>query len=362
MRKSRLAFVVSLMIIFALCVQTTFVCADDSLSDIRKKIEQKEEELEKGEKTEKSLASQVTELEEELEELSAAIAEGEKKLVKLEKELAEAQKKLEKQNDNLNARLRTMYKSGSIGFLDVLLDSGSFSEFLTNFDLVKRIYSSDKDFLDELQKAHDEVEAKKKEVETLQAELKESKETTETEKANVEAKKKEIAASNEETEKMIDELQADADALTEKLRNEANASSSESSEYDGGEMAWPVPSCHTITSYFGYRIHPIYGYSKLHTGLDIGASYGASIVAANSGTVIMAGWYGGYGNCVIIDHGGGITTLYGHNSSLSVSYGQKVSRGQQIANAGSTGNSTGPHCHFEVRVNGNYVNPLDYLQ
>lgn len=360
MRNRRLVLIIALLTVFTLCIETSLVSAE-SLSDIRKKIEQKEEELEKGEKQEKSLASQVTELEEELGELEAAIAEGEIKLVKLEKELEKAKKKLEIQNKNLNARLRNMYKSGSIGFLDVLLDSGSFSEFLTNLDLVKRIYSSDQNFMDELQEAHDEVEDKKNKVETLQAELKASKSTKERQKANVEAKKKEIAASNEETEKMIDELQADADALVAKIQSESKSTSSETSKYDGGEMAWPVPSCHTITSYFGYRIHPIYGYSKLHTGLDIGASYGASIVAANSGTVIMAGWYGGYGNCVIIDHGGGITTLYGHNSSLSVSYGQTVSRGQHIANAGSTGNSTGPHCHFEVRVNGNYVNPLNYL-
>lgn len=360
MRNRRLVLIIALLTVFTLCIETSLVSAE-SLSDIRKKIEQKEEELEKGEKQEKSLASQVTELEEELGELEAAIAEGETKLVKLEKELEKAKKKLEIQNKNLNARLRNMYKSGSIGFLDVLLDSGSFSEFLTNLDLVKRIYSSDQNFMDELQEAHDEVEDKKNKVETLQAELKASKSTKERQKANVEAKKKEIAASNEETEKMIDELQADADALVAKIQSESKSTSSETSKYDGGEMAWPVPSCHTITSYFGYRIHPIYGYSKLHTGLDIGASYGASIVAANSGTVIMAGWYGGYGNCVIIDHGGGITTLYGHNSSLSVSYGQTVSRGQHIANAGSTGNSTGPHCHFEVRVNGNYVDPLNYL-
>ena len=360
MRNRKLVFIIAVMTVFALCIQTTVVCAE-SLSEIREKIEQKEAELEKGEKQEKSLASQVTELEKELGQLETAIAEGEARLVKLEKELAKAQKRLEIQNKNLNARLRNMYKSGSIGFLDVLLDSGSFSEFLTNLDLVKRIYSSDQDFMDELQEAHDEVEKKKNEVETLQAELKESKNTKENEKATVEAKKKEIAASNEETEKMIDELQADADALVAKIQSEKKATSSETSKYDGGEMAWPVPSCHTITSYFGYRIHPIYGYSKLHTGLDIGASYGASIVAANSGTVIYAGWDGGSGTCVIIDHGGGITTLYGHNSSLSVSYGQQVSRGQHIANAGSTGNSTGPHCHFEVRVNGGYVDPLNYL-
>ena len=128
-------------------------------------------------------------------------------------------------------------------------------------------------------------------------------------------------------------------------------------------MAWPLPSVglSNITSYFGYRIHPIYGYSKYHTGLDIGASSGSSIVAANGGTVYSAGWNGGYGLCVIIDHGGGVMTLYGHCSALYVSAGQTVSRGETIAAVGSTGNSTGPYLHFEVRLNGSYVDPYPYV-
>ena len=331
-----------------------------TLSEIREEIKEKEKALEEGRDEVKSLASQVTELEKKINELESAIGENETKLVKLEKEVEEAQEKVDTQTANLNARLRNMYKNSSVGYLDVLLKSDSFSDFLTNLDLVKIIYSSDQDVLKQLEKAHKELEAKKKEVETLQAELKASKSTAVSQKSTIEDKKAEIAKSNEETERMIDELQADADAMTATIQN--SGSSSTNSVYTGGELLWPTPSTSYITSPFGYRIHPIYGYRKFHTGIDIGAYSGSSIVAANSGTVILSGWNGGYGKCVVVDHGGGITTLYAHCSSLLVGYGQKVSRGDTIARVGSTGNSTGPHLHFEVRLNGVYKNPMNYVQ
>ena len=205
-------------------------------------------------------------------------------------------------------------------------------------------------------------------METLQAELSESKSVAEeskseleSSKATVEKQKAEISASNSETQEMLDSLKADAAAMSQNAVEKGSSSST--SSYTGGAMAWPVPSVGTsnITSIFGWRTHPIFGVGRGHTGVDIGASYGSSVVAANPGKVIYAGWYGGYGNCVQIDHGGGVVTLYGHNSSLNVRVGQQVSRGQTIAFIGSTGYSTGPHCHFEVILNGTQVDPLDYI-
>ena len=238
--------------VLALCIGTVSANAA-TLSELREQISEKQSELEKGQEQEKSLSKKLNELEQ-------AIGENEEKLTTLEAELKEAQEKVETQTENLNSRLRNMYKNGSVGFLDVLMDSSSFSEFLTNLDMVKIIYSSDKDVLNDLQEAHDQVEEKKEEVETLQAELEES-------RAVVSEEKESIAASNEETEKMLDELQADADKLTAELQQQAGSSGS--SKYTGGTMAWPVPSVGTsnITSLYGYRIHPIFGVGHGHSCL-----------------------------------------------------------------------------------------------
>ncbi|MDO4545823.1 MAG: peptidoglycan DD-metalloendopeptidase family protein [Bacillota bacterium] len=359
MRKSKILVIIAVLTVLVMCMETAMVSAA-SLSEIRKNIQEKQSELAAGEEKEKSLASQVSELEQQIDKLEASITEGEAQLTTLEAELAEAEAKVDTQNENLNARLRNMYKSGTIGFVDVLLDSGSFSEFLTNLDMVEKIYSEDQEVLEELETAYNEIDAKKKEIETLQAELEKSKTVAEEQKTTVEKQKAEIAASNEETEKMIDEMNAEAARLTSYIQN--NASSSSTSSYTGGQLAWPVPSSSRITSYYGYRIHPTLGYNKLHTGIDIGASQGQAVVSANSGTVITSKYNSSYGYYIIVDHGGGIATLYAHNSKLLVSVGQSVSRGQQIARIGSTGNSTGPHLHFEVRVNGSPVNPLPYLR
>lgn len=372
-RKSRFVMIVAILLMLTFAVETSLASAA-TLSQIRNNIKNKQQELNESRAKEKSLGDQVNSLEQQInskqsdiDELEASISEAQAKLETLEEELAAAEEKVNTQNENLNARLRNMYKNGSVGFIDVLMDSGSFSEFLNNLSLVEKVYTSDQDVLEELQKAYDEIDAKKKEIETLQAELSESKATMEeqkssleADKASVEKKKSEIAADSAETQRELDKLEADAQALTSSIRN--SGSSSSSSKYNGGIMAWPVPSCHTVSSGYGGRIHPTTGKYKFHGGLDIPGSYGSAIVAANSGKVIWAGNRGdSYGNYVIIDHGGGVSTLYGHSSKVLVSTGQSVSRGQRIANVGSTGRSTGPHCHFEVRINGSRVNPTPYV-
>ena len=372
-RKSRFAMIVAILLMLTFAVETSLASAA-TLSQIRNNIKNKQQELNESRAKEKSLGDQVNSLEQQInskqsdiDELEASISEAQAKLETLEEELAAAEEKVNTQNENLNARLRNMYKNGSVGFIDVLMDSGSFSEFLNNLSLVEKVYTSDQDVLEELQKAYDEIDAKKKEIETLQAELRESKATMEeqkssleADKASVEKKKSEIAADSAETQRELDKLEADAQALTSSIRD--SGSSSSSSKYNGGIMAWPVPSCHTVSSGYGGRIHPTTGKYKFHGGLDIPGSYGSAIVAANSGKVIWAGNRGdSYGNYVIIDHGGGVSTLYGHSSKVLVSTGQSVSRGQRIANVGSTGRSTGPHCHFEVRINGSRVNPTPYV-
>jgi murein DD-endopeptidase MepM/ murein hydrolase activator NlpD len=131
-------------------------------------------------------------------------------------------------------------------------------------------------------------------------------------------------------------------------------------KYIGGNMKWPTPGYTNVVSPYGRRLHPILKKYKMHTGIDIDAPSGASIIAANSGTIIIAGWRSGYGNTVVIDHGGGITTLYAHCSKILVKVGDHVAAGKVIAKVGSTGLSTGAHLHFEIRVNGDTVDPLKF--
>ena len=165
-----------------------------------------------------------------------------------------------------------------------------------------------------------------------------------------------VASDNKALESEIDALNAEADRLVEEIRRLQGDQA-----YAGGTFAWPSASSTRVTSEFGMRFHPILKVNKLHTGIDIGAAAGTKVLAANSGTVIKAGWNNSYGNVVMVDHGGGIVTLYAHNSKLLVSEGDVVARGQEIALVGSTGMSTGAHIHFEVRVNGEYQNPRNWL-
>lgn len=357
-RKSRTAVTIAAITAMFLCMETAMVSAA-SLSEIRNDIKEKQQELNESRSQEKSLGDQVSELESQINTKENDIAELEAAISEAEVELAEAEKKVETQTENLGGRLRNMYKNGSVGFMDVLLDSNSFSEFLTNLDLVEMIYESDRDVLNELEDAYDEIDKRKSEIEAAKTDAEEQKAALEADQAEIAEKKAAIAADAEETQKELDKLEADAQALTATIRNQGSSSSN--STYLGGEMAWPAPQYTRISSYFAGRIDPITGKRSNHGGLDLAAPGGSPILAANSGTVIIAGYHYSYGNYVVIDHGGGVSTLYGHSSKLLVSRGQKVSRGQQIAKVGTTGRSTGNHLHFEVRINGQRVDPLPYI-
>lgn len=359
--KKTIVIALVLMLTVTMCLGTSASYAK-SLSSLQKDIKAKQEEIDKGKSKEKSLSAQLNELESTVYELNSQIASGEKKLKKLKKQLKEAQEKVDTQTENLSGRLRNMYKNGSVGFLDVLLNSTSFSEFLTNLDLVEIIYASDKEVLEDLQEAHDKIEKKKNKVEKLQKSLKSSRATVEQEMKNIEAQKKKIASDNKENAKMLDEMESEAASLEAELTAKSNSgtiSNSSTSKYSGGKFVWPTPGYETITSNYGWRTCPFHG-REFHGGIDIGAAYGSKIVAAASGTVISAGWNGGFGYSVQVDHGGGIVTMYNHCSKLCVSYGSKVSKGQTIAYIGSTGSSTGPHLDYRIFKNGETVNPLSY--
>ena len=280
-------------------------------------------------------------------------------------ELKEAEDKLSEQEETFKKRLRAMYMNGNVGYLEVLLSSGDITEFLSRKDMIQEIAEYDKELIIFMKEQRDTIDTKKIELEAQRA-------SVEVTKSKLEARKRDLEKATREKENLMGRLQQDIkeyERQYDKLNDYAKEIESkivklqrETGPYSGGKMAWPVPGYNRITSYYGYRIHPIFKVKKLHTGIDIGAPTGSKITAAADGTVIFADWLGGYGKAMMVDHGGGIVTLYAHNSSFTAKEGQKVKRGDTIAKAGSTGNSTGPHLHFEVRKNGAYVDPVPWLK
>ena len=294
----------------------------------------------------------------ELDATEERIDENEAKLQVLNKDFA-------KKRSQLAKRVRDIYINGQISYLDVLFGAKDFQDFFTRMDLLKRVIEQDYGLVQVVFAEKTAIEQSQKALETDRA-AKEKLVQSAAERRK-EAEKKQSAK-----QAIIDKMETDR-ATQERIINENLAASKEveqmirNSRYQpaspalsgGGALNWPLGG--PITSPFGWRVHPITGASRFHSGIDIGGDYGDTIHAAGAGVVSYAGWISGYGYAVIIDHGGGISTLYGHNQALLVSEGQSVSQGQPIAECGSTGNSTGPHCHFEVRVDGEPVNPMGYL-
>ncbi len=354
---------------------------DDTQSQIDQKQNEVEDIKEQREEVQNSLAEvaeEVKTLQAKVDDLNAKISQKtqeikntENKIAKKKEDIKKKQEEIQKKKEEiqereegLDQRLVVMYKNGSIGFVDVLMGSNSISEFVSNVEMIQKIYENDVEILKILEEEHKKLEEQEKQLEVekqqlvdIQAQLKVQIEELDGQKAELKAEKSKLDQKKKTLEAKDAELKRDADALISQIKKLQDSQR----VYEGGTFLWPVPSSTYITSSFGSRLHPIYRTWRMHTGTDIGASYGANIVAAASGKVIMSSWYGGYGNCVMIDHGSGIVTLYGHCSSRLVSAGQEVTRGQVIARVGSTGNSTGNHCHFEVRINGQYVNPMGYF-
>lgn len=342
----------------------------DQLQDLNDQKGNLNSDLKDGRARAAQLASEIKALENriyttqgEINSLQRNINETKTRISEALAQLELLQSDLDKQNEDLNARLRSMYKSGEVGMLSVLLGSSSMSEFMTNMDMVERIYDADAELLASIQSRYDAVDEHKAKLQGLKDQLLAQQKTAEEKKAALESdrsavssKKKEVDSDNALLEAQIDAINKEASALSAKI-----LSLQSSKAYIGGSMCWPSQASTRVTSPFGIRNHPILKRPKMHTGIDIGAAGGTNILAANGGTVIIAGWNNSYGYMVMIDHGGGIVTLYAHSSKLLVKKGDVVGRGQAIALIGSTGMSTGNHLHFEVRVNGVYQDPLNYV-
>lgn len=307
-------------------------------------------------------------------------------LAQTEEYWAQAQLDLELQHDAVRARLREIQESGSTGLLSVVLQATSLRDFLLRLELVNNIARHDQEMVERLETTEARVAQMQEtyarhlsSVEMLLSQQEAYIERLEGLEAEQLAFFEELAADEEKYEALLAFEREQAQIMytawstayqAERARRTAaqleqqriaNEQRIAAMQNLGGRFRWPVPSSGRITSGFGYRNHPTRRRREFHTGIDIGARHGADIIAAEGGVVILSSWHGGYGNTVIIDHGGGVHTLYGHNSRNLVSVGDTVTAGQRIALIGSTGVSTGPHLHFEVRVNGQAVNPGPFL-
>jgi murein DD-endopeptidase MepM/ murein hydrolase activator NlpD len=287
-----------------------------------------------------------------------------KTLQQLEGKLTTAEQSYRQKQSSTIARLQFLQRQRLDRGWAVLLQSQTINDFLDRRYHLKKVYKADRQMLvglktdaDRLEQQRNLVETKKNEITLLTQQLLGQKSTMQ---AQVVYQKESIGRLKSDRRAMeVAETQLEQDAHTISSLIQQRVSRGIVAYRGTGQMILPCPG--EITSGFGWRMHPVLGYERFHSGLDIGADYGTVINAADRGMVIFAGWYGGYGNAVIIDHGGGLTTLYGHTSELYVTEGQEVQRGQAIAAVGSTGLSTGPHLHFEVRREGDPTDPVAFL-
>lgn len=336
---------------------------DKQISDLAKQKKSEQKKLESAKSQIEKLASAQMKEKQEYKEVLAKIDEINKGIEDLEKAIEASEEEYNEKIELLKVRLRVMYENSDYTYIDTLADANNVVDFLERFEIISAVSKKDKEIVDSIKAAKADIELKKQlaadEKAKVQAVADESLKRINqlsASRASIDEEIKSINSRLDKLEDQEDKLLKQSNALVDQIKSlQVNG------KYAGGVMKWPCPSSSKISSYYGNRLHPILKKYKMHTGIDIAANQGASIIAANSGTVIMAGWQNGYGNTVVIDHGGGITTLYAHCSKLLVSVGKKVKAGDTIAKVGSTGMSTGPHLHFEVRKNGATTDPIKYV-
>jgi len=397
-----------------LTIMATFLLITSSIYVFANEIDEKKDSLKEAEQQQKVVESQlqnkqleeeeiiekiealemdIIETENEITRLETRISETVEKIAVTEEDLEEAEVAIGDKNDTLESRLDTMYRQGNIGYIEVLLGSGDFMELLTNIDMIRKIADQDVQLIEELEEQKELIASKKKLLEDQQVKLVTYQQDAESEKEQLQVSRgtqitlrREVQSTISEMETNLDQMEQESKSLeaeiqklqeaerarieAERKRKEAERKAEEKAKEQAGQQeagatqssSWPVPGNSRISSPYGNRTHPVLGGIRFHSGIDIPAPYGTPVVAVASGTVIMSQYSGSYGNVVIVDHGAGLSTLYAHNSKFQVSTGQQVQAGQTIALIGSTGRSTGPHLHFEVRQNGSTMNPLTWLR
>jgi len=354
-------------------------------NSINNKKEEVQEELDEVKAEISETMKEIADLNESIEKSEDALESIQEKMNTLQKEidkakedLEEAQENYDEQQDQLEDRIVAQYKAGTTTYLDVLLNSSSFSNFISNYYLVGKIAKYDQDLLDEMEQEKIKIEETKASLENKQAEYKSQEEQQKQEKAVLDQNKKlkttkvaGLTSEQKELQKQIDEYNSQIKQVENDIKKLMSTSNYTGGTYSGGQLEWPIPGYYKITSYFGGRTQPVAGASTNHKAIDIGTNRqtGKTVIAAESGKVIVSkcqvnssGKATGYGQYIVIDHGNGYSTTYAHLSSRKVSVGTIVSRGQTIGLSGNTGTSSGPHLHFGVSYKGTPVDPLDYVK
>lgn len=353
--------------------------------EIQKKIDSVKDKQSDAKEKAEDLQEQVSVIEDKVSLMTQKVNALESEINKKNADIKERENSIKDAKELLKKRLRAICIAGASTDILVLLSADDYGDFLEKTDVMKCITTDTKDLMTKLEGEIKTINKEKKQVEAKKAEADSVKQQLVTEQKNLDAKyaeaqaaysdlkdtENELEAESAEVEAEKDKLQKEFDRLARERAQAAlqgNANNVPSVKVDGGSygFAWPYGGSYYISSGFGYRVHPTLGYSKLHGGIDITGSgaYGKPIYAIADGQVILASYNGSYGNCIMIDHGTyngtSIISLYAHASSINVGNGATVKKGQQIGNVGSTGRSTGPHLHFEIRANGERVNPLNY--
>ena len=355
--------------------------AQDEKAQLEKALKEAQGTIEDLKDSKGDIESKVTELNQQLIDISARITDLENQLTaksediqETKDELAGAKEREAQQYADMKVRIQFMYENGQTSYLEALLSSRNISEFLNSADYIAQIQSYDRQKLTEYQDTVESIVNLEAQLEQEYTDLEALKSTVESNKATVAAMMRQKESELADISGDIEDAQSDADyyaaeiqaqeeliAAIKRAEAEKAAAGVEEHPYTGGAFRWPCPSSTRVTSDYGTRVSPMSGASSNHKGIDIGASAGADIIAAADGTVTAASYSSAAGNYVMIDHGGGLYTVYMHASSLLVSPGQTVSAGDVIAKVGRTGISTGSHLHFGVSLNGSYVSPWSYL-
>ncbi|MBD1996525.1 peptidoglycan DD-metalloendopeptidase family protein [Leptolyngbya sp. FACHB-541] len=347
----------------------------ENLQQQRQQIEQERDDLQRErdrlQNLEQSAQERLGGLQNNIRTTAAQIQQNEaqikaatENLKKLQAELAIAEKGFQDKQLGTVARLRFLQRQqGGQGWA-VLLQSNNLNEFLDRRRQLKLVYQADRQILANLKAQFDNLNQRKRTIERQKNDIALLTQQLLAQKSQLEAQSKiqqDLIARLRQNRNALEEAEAQLERDSATIAVLIRQRLSIPGPVVRGTGQFTYPSIGIVTSNFGWRVHPILGYRRFHAGIDFGASHGSTIQAADAGVVIFSGWYGGYGNAVVISHGGDLTTLYGHASELYVSEGQTVQQGQAIAAIGSTGFSTGPHLHFEVRQNGEPVNPLGFL-